>query len=102
MPRDRADIVKSLSGKGFTIEQKGRDHDFLFFAHDGRLGPIFTKVSRGKAHKTIGDPLLARMRRQLHLVGKEFDQLIDCPLTREGYEAKLRERGKLAPANDQS
>jgi hypothetical protein len=96
MTRDRSEIVKSLLQKGFTIEQKGRDHDFLFFAHDGLLQALFTKVSRGKSHRTIGDPLLKRMRRQLHLEGQEFDQLIDCPLTRDGYEAKLRERGILS------
>lgn len=37
--------------------------------------------------------LLAKMRVQLHLSGKEFDNLITCPLSGEDYLALLGERG---------
>lgn len=39
--------------------------------------------------------LLAKMRIQLHLSGKELDDLIRCPLSGEDYAKLLIERGIL-------
>jgi hypothetical protein len=39
--------------------------------------------------------LLAKMRTQLHLSGKELDDLIRCPLSGEDYAKLLFERGVL-------
>lgn len=95
MPREREDIVKALQTKGFEVQQGSRDHDFLFFSHAGKRQPVFTKVSRGRNYKTVGDPLLAKMSRQLHLTRKEFDRLVDCPMTLEEFTGHLVKAGVL-------
>ncbi len=43
-------------------------------------------MSHGTAYKTIGDPLLGEMARQLGLVKKQFLELVDCTLDQQGYE----------------
>lgn len=95
MPRERADILTSLTAKGFELEQGSRDHDFLFFAHHGKRQPVYTKLSRGKQYRTIGDPLLSKIARQLHLNRKELDLLVDCPMTREQFLGRLEKQGVI-------
>jgi hypothetical protein len=89
MPRERADIVAALGAKGFDLEKGGRDHDFFFFRYPNLTQPVYTKVSRGREYRTIGDPLLGKMRRQLHLTRAQFDSLVDCPMNRTEYTALL-------------
>lgn len=43
--------------------------------------------------KAYNADLLAKMRIQLHLSGKEFDDLAHCPLSGEDYAKLLIERG---------
>ncbi len=58
---------------------------------------MFTKTSHGA--REIDDHLLGRMAKQCKLSRADFDRLIDCPLGRAGYEAKLIAQGVVeAPA----
>ena len=95
MPRDRSDILSSLTSKGFELKQGKRDHDVLFFTHDGRVQPVFTKLSRGAQHKTVDDSLLGRMSRQLKISRKQFDELVDCSMTGKDYQDLLRSNGVI-------
>ncbi len=95
MPRDRADVVATLCQKGFTLRQGNRDHDFLFLQCDGMTQAVFTKVSRGTGHRTIGDPLLGRMARQLRLSKGGLLDLVDCPMTGTQYLDHLKRLGIL-------
>ena len=90
MPRDRSDILSSLTSKGFELQQGKRDHDVLFLTHEGRVQPVYTKLSRGSKHKTVSDSLLGRMSRQLRISRKQFDELVDCPMTADDYHQVLR------------
>lgn len=45
-----------------------------------------TKMSRGTSYKTIGDPLLGQMARQVGITKSEFLRLVDCTLDQRGYE----------------
>lgn len=101
MPRERSQIVSSLTSKGFGLRQGKRDHDFLFFEHHNLTQAVFTKVSRGTEYREVGDKLLAKMSRQLKLTRKQFDELVDCPMQRPQYLEALREQGllRLPPAN---
>ncbi|MCK9581132.1 MAG: hypothetical protein M0Q92_11915 [Methanoregula sp.] len=45
--------------------------------------------------KEYNADLLTKMRGQLHLSGKELDNLIRCPLSGEEYAKLLVERGVL-------
>lgn len=97
MPKERARILASLTSKGFVEKQGNRDHDFLFFSHKGLVQAVFTKLSRGTQYKTIGDPLLAKMARQLRVPRRDFDNLIDCPMSAEEYLERLRAQGLVSP-----
>jgi hypothetical protein len=98
MPRERSGILAALTSKGFGLEQGSRDHDFLFFWYEGKRQPVFTKLSRGTQYKTVGDPLLSKMSRQLHLTKKEFGNLVDCPMSEADFIERLVQQGVLAPA----
>lgn len=86
-------MVAALESKGFKLSQGNRDHDFLFFGHQGITQAIFTKVSRGSAYKTLGDPLLSKMSRQVKLTKGEFLDLVDCPMSEHEYLARLVAQG---------
>ena len=93
MSASRKAVTKALKQKGFRVEQGKRDHDFYFLEVDGLVRSVYTKVSRGSNYKEIGDPLLKRMSKQLHLKGSEFEEFVACPLTRERYVEILGDRG---------
>lgn len=93
MPRPRKDLAGALERKGFELHQGKRDHDFYMYSHDGLAEPVFTKLSRGSGYRTLGDPILRKIQRQLRLTKKEFGDFIDCPLTAADYLRRLQENG---------
>jgi len=97
MPRKQGNVEKSLEAKGFQ-RPKGGDHNYFhYYSTTGKKTAVFTKTSHGA--REIDDSLLGRMARQCKLTRGDFDRLIDCPLDRNGYEAKLIEQGAVdAPA----
>ena len=95
MQRNRRKIARSLLAKGFQLEQHHRDHDYYFFVVNDEVTPIYTKLSRGRKYKTLGDDLLTAMSRQLHLSKGQFDKLIACPWDRARYTRHLRSEGKI-------
>jgi predicted RNA binding protein YcfA (HicA-like mRNA interferase family) len=91
MPRKQGEVEKSLEAKGFQ-RPKGGDHNYFhYYSLGGKKTAVFTKTSHGA--REIDDSLLARMARQCKLARGDFDRLIDCPLDRNSYEAKLVEQG---------
>jgi hypothetical protein len=98
VPREA--IRSALEKKGFEHDTggKSRDHDVYFFVHAGKRQPIGTKLSRGTGYKTIGDPLLSQIRRQLKLSSQQFGDFVDCPLTAEQYAEILINQGLVAEA----
>ena len=88
MQRDRDDIVASLERKGFVKD--GGDHEyFIYWNLAGKKTMKKTKVSRGSSYKSIGDDLLGKMSKQVGLTKKLFIDLVDCPLSRDQYEAHI-------------
>ena len=86
MPRKQSDVHKSLWAKGFR--SKDGDHNYFhYYSKAGKKTVVFTKTSHGS--REIDDSLLARMTKQCKLSRSDFDRLIDCPLDRDSYEAKL-------------
>ncbi|MCY4619494.1 MAG: hypothetical protein OXD50_13260 [Chloroflexi bacterium] len=43
--------------------------------------------------RDVDDRLLAKMARQLHLTRRQFDDLVDCTLSQDIYEAMMRRGG---------
>lgn len=86
------EIQEGLTKKGFIAVQ--RHHTFLFLTVEGRKSSVHTKISHG--NKEFGDNVLSLVARQLHISAKQLDDLLDCPLSREGYISLLREKKILA------
>lgn len=86
--RKLRDVHSALLKKGF--QEKPGDHQFFTYHRlsDNKKTSVFTKTSHGSSE--VGDALLAKMAKQCRLSKAAFLDLVDCPLEREPYEAKLR------------
>jgi len=90
----RRDIESALKKKGF-VERPG-DHRFYSLIVEGKETQIRTKISTGKSYAIYGEPLLSRMRQQLHLPSRTLlEDFINCPLEAEDYLDLLRGQGDL-------
>jgi len=83
------DIEAALLKKGF--QAKDSHHKLFYLTKNGKITGVHTFMSHGL--REYPADLLAKMRTQLHLSGKEFENLIACPLSGEEYLALLVERG---------
>lgn len=72
-------IEASLSKKGFRVVNT--HHKRCIYYADGEKTGITTFISHGK--KEYGEVLLSKMRTQLKLSREQFDNLVNCPLTKE-------------------
>lgn len=92
MQRPVREIEAALAAKGFEL-RKTHHRYYTYVAPDGTKSEAVTHVSHGA--KEVGDTLLGQMARQCCLTKKDFLRLVDCPLSREDYEALLTEGGHL-------
>lgn len=72
-------IEASLLKKGFQ-EINTHHKRYIYYVNGEKTG-ITTFISHGI--KEYGDILLSKMRNQLKLSRKQFDDLVMCPLTKE-------------------
>lgn len=99
IPRKREEVVNALKRKGFV--QSDGDHLNLHYVNSaGKKTRVWTKVSRGTKHRDIINPNLSRMARQCKLSNKDFERLLDCPLSREAYEEMLIAVGEIAAVKE--
>lgn len=85
MNRPRDQIDSALQRKGF--EKEAGDHFYYIYRNlAGQKTIKKTKMSRGTSHKTVGDPLLGIMARQIGVSKKQFLELVDCTLDQAAYE----------------
>lgn len=85
MTRARDDIDAALQRKGFRKDE-GDHHYYIYWNLSGKKTIKKTKMSHGSSYKTIGDPLLGAMARQVGLTKKSFLELVDCTLDQAEYE----------------
>lgn len=85
MTRERAQIDAALQRKGF-VHEDGDHHYYVYHNLAGKKTIKKTKMSRGSKYKTIGDPLLGQMARQVGLTKPKFLELVDCTLDQKSYE----------------
>lgn len=88
MPRRKQDVERSLVRKGFK-QREGDHHYFVYFNVAGQKTAKFTKTSHTPKMREIPDGLLSLMAKQCGLNKSDFLDLVDCPLSREAYEAKV-------------
>ena len=89
MPLDRRAVESALLSKGVQPRQ-GHHRRFICFTTDGKKTPVWTMLSHG-SRRDIGDGLVRVIARQCKLTRREFDDLVACPLSRDQYEATLRD-----------
>ena len=85
-------VARRHSGKSHQeglLENRWRSFSVCLVCAMDKDG-VFTKMSR-IPDKYLSD-LLAQMARQCKLTKSDFLALVDCPLSREAYEEKLREQ----------
>jgi hypothetical protein len=82
-------IVSSLQSKGFAADERSHTHLILFVG--GKKTNIWTKVSHGA--REVDDHLIACMARQVKLKKPLFLDLVNCPMTTEGYLQELARQG---------
>ena len=92
MPRPTAKVSKVLLNKGFTLDEK-RDHNCFYLLNtDGTKSVVWTKISHG-SKKDIHDGLLGQMMREMRLKKPQFNEYMDCTLTKEMYLEILKKEG---------
>ena len=94
MSRDRRTIEAALKKKGFR-EYEGDHHYYVYWGLDEKKSMAKTKTSHSGRGATISADLFSKMAKQVKLTNQEFGELVDCPMSRERYEAHLRERKAL-------
>jgi hypothetical protein len=92
------DIRKGLLAKGFN--QTKTHHEMYWLYIGDRKTSIRTRISHSESE--YGDRLLNQMAKQVGLDRTEFDDLIQCPLSKEQYIELLRSRGIIKFATDQT
>jgi hypothetical protein len=86
MTRTRKEIDAALKRKGFDHDN-GDHHYYVYYNLAGQKTMKKTKISRGSKYKTISDPLLGQMARQVGLTKAKFLNLVDCTLDQQAYDA---------------
>ena len=87
-------VEGALQTKGFR--RKETHHSFfIYYTEDGLKTPVQTKTSHGRSGTDIDGRLIGRMAKQCKLTASKFSDLVDCPLSRAGYERHLRDNGYI-------
>ena len=89
-------IESSLCKKGFRFDKQKTDsighRAFYLYDLQGKKSGVFTYLSH--SHDTIGNELISRMCKQLHLNKKTFIKMIDCFINHEEY-LKILDKSKV-------
>lgn len=86
MTRKQSEVEAALVRKGFR-ESDTHHRYFIYHTEAGLKSKIRTRTSHGG--KELDDWLLAQMAKQCGVSRKDFLDLVDCPLERKVYEAKV-------------
>ena len=96
----RANLERALSGK-LRMEIDERDHRVYRLFVGGRL-VVRTMVSTGTGHRTLGDPLVAAIAKQLGVTAADLRAIVSCTIDRPGYLQRLRDAGVLVDDDESS
>lgn len=89
MSRPKSVVEGALEKKGFR-KAEGDHHYFYYVNKDGKKTMSRTKTSHSRKMKDIPDSLLSQMARQVQLSKKDFLLLVDCPMSRDDYDERLK------------
>lgn len=96
MPLERDATEAQLTQKlEMTLrDRRGDDHRRYDLIIAGKR-VARTMVSRGSGYRTLGDDLVGRMARQLHVTSPFFRELISCTKSRDEYLSKLKDQNLI-------
>lgn len=93
-PRKTLEIAKSLKKKGFQLDPEKDHHQYYVFCMEGKKTSINTYFSHNKSEYDSG--LLSSIKRSLFFpTTTQFEEFLDCPLSKEKYIEILRAQGKI-------
>jgi len=87
---DKKKVEKKLKQKGFR-QDNNKHRYFIYWTNDNKKTNVNTHTSHGKK-KDIDDGLIELMADQCKLDKKGFIKLIQCPMSRDEYEAYLKSK----------
>jgi len=90
MPRKHRVIRSGLSAKGFEIEENRKHIHFVYVNLQGQTTTARSMLSHSSSGDDISDNLLGQMAKQVGLKRSEFLDLVDCPMSREAFEARIQ------------
>lgn len=90
-PKKPHELRSALEAKGF--EPQENDHTYYFLHIEGGKTDIRTKVHHHR--REYGDKLLGLVAREMRLTMRELGDFLECPLTRDEYIKRMRDRGHL-------
>lgn len=92
--RKRDEVENRLTSKGF--HKSNNDHrKFIYFLSSGEKTSVWTKTSHGSSHNKLSEDILRKIAKQCHLNRTDFENFLNCPLSREDYEIMLLEQGYI-------
>lgn len=91
--RAKRKVESALTGRGFKRDDT-HHHRFVHYNADGHATGIRTHTSHGAKPKDLGNALVKDMADQCRLSKADFLRLVDCDLTREGYERFVHRRAR--------
>lgn len=90
MPRKARDIESALVAKGFDKEQDRKHVFFIYLDDGGKQTDIRTHMSHQSGGTDVSDSLLRKRARQVKLKPQDFRLLVDCPMSKDDYAARVR------------
>lgn len=92
MPLERRELERTLRELGFVLSE--RDHE-VFELYVNRRRIIYVQMSRGWAYRTLGEPILAKIAREMRVTRAFLYELVRGTKTKEDYLDELRKQGLL-------
>ena len=90
MPRKHRNVLSGLSTKGFEIEKNRKHIHFVYVDLKGLTTTARTMLSHAAGSDDVSDQLLSQMAKQVGLRRSEFLDLVDCPMSRESLDVRVR------------
>lgn len=92
MPIERERLRRTLLALGFELSQ--RDHEvFELYVEGARVAR--TKLSRGSEYRTLSEPAVAAVARQLRIDRAYLYELVRGTKTKDNYLDELRRQGLI-------
>lgn len=96
MQIEKRDLESSLPRKGFERDVSRQHHTYFNHRYQGKYTGAYTYISHGMKMRSIGSPIIKKMKDQLRLDNShQVVDLVNCPISGDDYIQILRSKGQL-------